>query len=257
MKKRFSRALQANLRPALLEDFSLSETASEAWKDGSTGYREVWASCHGPGPVEAPKYGDRTAWQPLIAEGQHVITAHGWVGVREMPPRGGDPELELEEFGRAVVHMARAAGADWPDPAAQPALLADIRHEVSARVASLRSKSVEPADRGMTGAAVYKEICSHCHETGVAGAPRRGNADDWKELIAEGQHIVTAHGWVGVRAMPPRGGHAELALEEFARAVAHMANASGASWKDPTGDAMLLGRIRSEEADRRRKLALD
>jgi hypothetical protein len=33
-----------------------------------------------------------------------------------MPARGGKPDLALEEFARAVAHMARAAGARWQDP---------------------------------------------------------------------------------------------------------------------------------------------
>lgn len=57
--------------------------------------------------------------------------------------------------------------------------------------------------------------------------------------------------------MPARGGHEDLSIEEFSRAVAHMANAAGADWKDPTGNAVLLGRIRIEEADRRRALGHD
>ena len=46
-------------------------------------------------------------------------------------------------------------------------------------------------------------------------------------------------------------------IEEFARAVSHMGNSAGADWKDPTGNAVLLGRIRIEEADRRRALGHD
>jgi hypothetical protein len=74
---------------------------------------------------------------------------------------------------------------------------------------------------------------------------------------AKGQQIVTAHGWVGVRTMPARGGHDDLSIEEFSHAVAHMPNSACADWQDPTGDATLLERIRIEEADRRRTLGHD
>jgi hypothetical protein len=60
--------------------------------------------------------------------------------------------------------------------------------------------------------------------------------------------VLTAHAWVGVRRMPARGGKADLALEEFARAAAYMARAAGGNWKDP--DAALLKRIRAEEKKR-------
>lgn len=99
-----------------------------------------------------------------------------------------------------------------------------------------------------SGEQVYKAVCSACHETGVAHAPKFGDRAAWASLIAEGQHVLTGHAWVGVRGMPARGGSEELSLAQFARAVAHMARASGASWKDP--DARLLLEI-AGEADKR------
>ena len=35
----------------------------------------------------------------------------------------------------------------------------------------------------------------------------------WKKLIGEGQVIITAHGYVGARAMPPKGGRQDLSIE--------------------------------------------
>lgn len=87
-----------------------------------------------------------------------------------------------------------------------------------------------------------------CHGAGVANAPRLGDKKVWAKLIGEGQVILTADGWVGVRGMPPKGGKADLDLEEFARAVVWMANAAGAKWKDP--DAKMMAQIRAREAKR-------
>ena len=56
------------------------------------------------------------AERPLLEEGQHVLTGHAWVGVRAMPARGGNADLSLTDFARAVAFMARASGADWQDP---------------------------------------------------------------------------------------------------------------------------------------------
>lgn len=98
------------------------------------------------------------------------------------------------------------------------------------------------------GEQVYRETCMACHGPGLAGAPRVGDRRTWGKLVAEGQAVVTAHGWVGVRAMPPKGGRNDLSLEEFARAVAWMARESGGNWQDP--DVRLLERIRVEEGKR-------
>ena len=103
-----------------------------------------------------------------------------------------------------------------------------------------------------TGEQVYKETCSACHATGAAGAPKFGDKKAWAPLIKEGQHVLTAHAWVGVRGMPAKGGKADLSLEEFARATAYMARAAGGTWKDP--DAKVLSRIREEEKERLNKL---
>lgn len=164
-------------------------SAGETAFDGEALYQKACAACHGVGPVEAPKFGDHAAWAELIAEGQAVVTAHGWVGVREMPPRGGVPDLSLEAFGRAVAYMARAAGADWQDPELSASLLQAIRAEEKARRQALQAQAHTVADQGRSGAAVYEAICRHCHETGVAGAPAKGMAKRGDRCCGKGRPL--------------------------------------------------------------------
>jgi len=94
---------------------------------------------------------------------------------------------------------------------------------------------------GAPGEQVYQEVCSACHATGLEKAPKLGDRKAWAPLIKEGQSKLTADGWIGVRAMPPRGGKADLSLEDFSRAAAYMARAGGANWKDP--DAAMRANI--------------
>lgn len=96
-----------------------------------------------------------------------------------------------------------------------------------------------------SGEQVYKEVCTACHATGVSNAPKFGDKKAWARLIKEEQVTLTIDGWFGVRAMPPKGGNSNLALDEFARAVAFMAGAAGANWKDP--DAAMLDRLKAAE----------
>jgi cytochrome c5 len=98
---------------------------------GEQVYARTCRACHQTGIMGSPKMGDRAAWRPLIKEGQPALTAEAWIGIRKMPPRGGDDEATLEEFARAVAHMARAAGADWADPT--PAQVERIEAEVERR----------------------------------------------------------------------------------------------------------------------------
>jgi len=108
------------------------------------------------------------------------------------------------------------------------------------------------AETPASGEQVYKQVCTACHAAGVANAPKLGDRAAWTPLIKEGQDVLTAHAWVGVRAMPPKGGQADLSLDAFARATAHMARAAGGNWKDP--DAAMLARIRAEEVKRIKQL---
>jgi cytochrome c5 len=123
-------------RTAFLAVLVFSPPANAA--PGEEVYREVCAACHSMKFDKAPQLGDRKAWAPLIEEGQHILTAHAWVGVRNMPPRGGKNDLELEEFARAVAYMARESGGRWQDPDA--AMLAKIRAEEKKRLAQMKAK---------------------------------------------------------------------------------------------------------------------
>jgi cytochrome c5 len=107
-------------------------------RSGDQVYQQVCAACHATGVADAPKYGDGAAWETRIAEGQEILTAHGWVGMRGMPPRGGRPDLPLQEFAAAVAYMARSAGADWQPP--NPGMLARVREEIEARKTEVARK---------------------------------------------------------------------------------------------------------------------
>ena len=107
------------------------------------------------------------------------------------------------------------------------------------------------ADEKITsGAPIYKEICSVCHSSGVANAPKLGDQAAWKKLIDEGQVIITAHGYVGVRAMPARGGKEDLSVEQFSEALNYMVNKSGGHWVSP--DKAMLEEINKEIANRKK-----
>jgi len=142
--------------------------------------------------------------------------------------------MKLPVYLPAVLALSLAAcGQDAPPPTAAPA------QAPAAESAPVAVKS---------GEQVYQEVCVACHGAGVANAPKAGEPGGWDALLKEGQAAVTAHGWVGVRGMPAKGGRADLSLEEFARATAWMARSAGGDWQDP--DAAMLDAIREEEKKR-------
>lgn len=107
-------------------------------QSGESTYKQVCASCHGAGVLNAPKLGDKAKWAPLIAEGQVILTAHGYVGVRAMPPKGGSPNLSVEGFADALVYMVNNSGGKWTAPDAKT--LVAINKEIEARKAGLNKK---------------------------------------------------------------------------------------------------------------------
>ena len=85
---------------------------------GEQVYGQVCKTCHEAGVLNAPKFGDKAAWAKVIAQGQATTVGHALSGIRSMPPKGGNPDLENVEVERGVVYMANKAGANWKEPAA-------------------------------------------------------------------------------------------------------------------------------------------
>jgi cytochrome c5 len=88
-----------------------------------------------------------------------------------------------------------------------------------------------------SGEAVYKLGCVACHGTGAAGAPKTGDATAWAPRLKQGADTLFKHAVDGFKAMPPKGGNADLDPIEVARAVVYMANQSGAKFKEPAAPA--------------------
>ena len=85
-----------------------------------------------------------------------------------------------------------------------------------------------------TGEQVYKAVCAVCHDTGAANAPKFGDKTAWAPRLKEGFETLVADAIKGnAKGMPAKGGNPDLDDIEVARAVAFLANGSGASFKEP------------------------
>ena len=114
--------------------FLVCWSASSAYADEDL-YKAVCANCHSKSFVNSPQVGDKAKWAPLISEGQVILTAHGYVGVRAMPAKGGKPDLSIEKFSEAVVYMVNKSGGNWKTPDAKT--LAAINAEIVRRQKSM------------------------------------------------------------------------------------------------------------------------
>ena len=182
---------------------------------GEQVYAQVCKTCHDAGLAGAPKFADKAAWSPVIAQGEKVVVAHaiqGYQGKRGvMPPKGGNADLSDNEVHAAVVHMVNAAGANWKAPAP----------------AAVGAASAAGGER--TGEQIVTTVCAKCHEAGTGGAPRIGDRQAWLARAKNGLDAVYRSALKGHGGMPARGGMAELSDVEVRRAVEFMLNAGAAA----------------------------
>ncbi|WP_296662622.1 c-type cytochrome [Paraburkholderia sp.] len=109
---------------------------------------------------------------------------------------------------------------------------------VAQRIAPIAQVTIRDANAPhvyKTGEQVFQAVCSACHATGVAGAPKFGNSGDWAPRIAQGYDTLWHTALSGKGAMPPRGGTSpdDYSDYEIGLAVAYMANHGGANFPDP------------------------
>ena len=76
------------------------------------------------------------------------------------------------------------------------------------------------------GEKIYNKICSACHASGVAGAPKFGDQAAWKDRIAEGLPTLEQHAINGYDGMPARGGDSGLSDADVKDAVSYMVEKS-------------------------------
>ena len=178
-------------------------------KTGEQVYTAQCAACHASGAAGAPKLGDATAWAPRIKTGYEALLASALKGKGAMAPQGGG-EFDDTEIGRAVVHMANAAGGKFDEPKgaapapAAPAPAAAPAAAAAAAAPAAAAAAAAPAANG--GEALYDTACAACHAAGVAGAPKFADKAAWAPRLAGGVDALTASVIKGKGAMPPKGG---------------------------------------------------
>jgi cytochrome c5 len=105
-------------------------------------------------------------------------------------------------------------------------------------VARVELGEAESASAGpKTGSQIYKAACAACHDAGAAGAPKLGDNAAWGSRIATGLEALVSSAVNGKGAMPAKGGNSALTEAEITRAVAYMANESGANFAEPKAEA--------------------
>ena len=80
---------------------------------GEQVYNQACVACHGAGVAGAPKFGDKAAWAPRIAQGMDTLHAHALQGYQGkagyMPPKGGRTDLSDQSIVNSVDYIIAAS----------------------------------------------------------------------------------------------------------------------------------------------------
>lgn len=244
-------AIAARIRPVADEGFTLKDVnAPKQLQSGEAVYKAICAACHASGAAGAPKVGDAGSWSARIATGYDKLVGNAIKGIRGMPAKGGNPDLDDVEVARAVVYMANQSGAKFKEPevkaapaaaAPTPAPGAVPAPDTSAPAASASASASAPAAAAPAASAapaklsadagkkLYEAACQACHGAGVAGAPKFGDKAAWAPRIKQGSATLYEHAIKGFQGkagmMPPKGG-SSASDDEVKAAVDYMAAAS-------------------------------
>jgi cytochrome c5 len=218
-------AVAERVRPVAENGFTLVDAnAPRVLQAGNAVYAAVCSACHDSGAAGAPKLGNSGAWSARLAQGYDVLVKHAVEGIRAMPAKGGNPDLDNIEVARAVVYLTNKSGASFkeptaPAPAAAPASTpaaavapAGAAATTMAAPASAPAASATPvvASAADAGKALYNSTCVACHGAGIAGAPKVGDKLAWAARIGQGNAVLYQHALKGFQGkagvMPPKGG---------------------------------------------------
>jgi len=239
-------AVAQRLRPVAEEGFTLRDAnAPKVLQAGDAVYTAVCAACHASGAAGAPKTGVAGDWSARLAQGYDTLIKHAIEGIRLMPAKGGNPDLDNVEVERAVVYMANQSGAKFKEPAVPaptaapaaatetaaapaaanaataapvggtPASAAPSATPTAATPAAAAPAAAAPATAPAVasadnGKALYNSACIACHGAGIAGAPKIADKANWAPRIQQGNAVLYEHAIKGFQGkagvMPPKGG---------------------------------------------------
>lgn len=69
---------------------------------------------------------------------------------------------------------------------------------------------------------IYTKVCLGCHDTGAAGAPKRGDAAAWNARLEKGMDTLVSNAINGINAMPPKGLCMDCSDEEIRIVVEYL-----------------------------------
>ena len=69
---------------------------------------------------------------------------------------------------------------------------------------------LSPVNGSLVGQTVYEKSCARCHQEGINGAPRTGDAEAWEGRSWLWEAVLFEHARCGYKGMPAKGDDEEL-----------------------------------------------
>ena len=169
---------------------------------GKALYEEYCSGCHAMGSGGAPKFGDTTAWAPVIKAGMPKVYANAIQGVGGMPAKGTCLSCGDDEVKEAVDYMVAA--------------LTGGGAKVAPSVPKPKQLTLDDGKR------IYDANCSVCHATGFKGAPIPGDKPAWEKIVDDGFVKTYLNVVAGRNGHPVRGACTDCSDAEIKAAVKYM-----------------------------------
>lgn len=207
-----------------------------AARSGEQVVKAACSKCHESGEGGAPRLGDKAAWAKRLSGGVDATTNSAIKGHGGMPARGGFADLTDAEVRAAILYMYSASGVEVKKAEAAPAPAAPPPPPAAEKTAAAPAAAPAAAEP-TSGEEIYKSVCSACHDTGAANAPKLGDKAAWAPRLAQGLDTLTENAIKGKGAMPPKGGKADLSDGGIALAVIYIAGKAGGAAPAPAAAA--------------------
>lgn len=100
---------EGDAAPAAAAPAAAPQQAATVNPAGEKLYKSVCFACHATGVANAPKFGDKAAWEPYIKTGMDAMVKVAMQGKPPMPPKGGAANASEDDIRAAVQYMVDAA----------------------------------------------------------------------------------------------------------------------------------------------------
>jgi len=132
-----------------------------------------------------------------------------------------DPAMSDAAVAKRLAPVAALA----IDPNAPPAAASPAATAVAAAPPA-NAPAPKTAQAAASGKSTFDAVCTACHGTGVAGAPKVGDRTAWAPRVKSGKDALYASALHGKGTMPPKGGNPALSDADVKAAVDYMVAAA-------------------------------